>query len=277
MPDIFQYIDFRSYLGDYYNSHKMKGSNFSYRWFSSKVGVKNPNFLQWVIEGKRKLPKLKIPIICSVLNLNDKESQYFENMVNFIQSKSLEDKDFYFRSILEQRKPSVASKLTTAQYAHYSNWYNEAIRILLTYIKFKPTDNLSYRKLGRMISPSISGGQARKAIQQMLDLEMVIIDKGGYVKVAEHITTTGDEVESFFIKRFHQSMISLAAESINRFPANTREISGITMSISENCFKVIKKEIQNTRVRILEAVEMDKDSDSLYQFNVQLFPLVPKK
>lgn len=277
MPDIFRYIDFREYLRDYYNEQKEVNNQFSYRWFATKVGVKAPNFLQWIIEGKRKLAEGKVPVFCSILNLSEKESQYFSDMVHFIQSKSLGDKDFYFRSLLELRKPSPASNLTQAQYEHYSKWYNEAIRILLTYIDFKPDGELSYRKLGRMISPSISGGQAHKALDQMLHLNMIHTDKDGFLRTTEEITTTGDEVRSFFIKRFHESMITLAAESIDRFPSHVREISGITMSISDESFEIIKKEIQQTRKRILETVEMDKKSDTVYQFNVQLFPLVPRK
>ncbi len=277
MVDIFKFIDFRSYLGEYYREQKQLNPTFSYRYFSAQMGIKAPNFLQWIIEGKRNLSLKNVPQISLILEHSEKESIYFENLVKFGQAKLLADKDFYFRVLMEQRKPSPAAQVTELQYEHFSHWYNEALRVLFTYLDVKIDENYDFRKLGRMISPGISGAEARRSVQLMKKLNMISIGHDGLVEVTDRITTTGDEVRSFFVKKFHESMIHLAAESIDRFPSEVRDISGVTMSLSEESFETIKNEIQQTRKRILSIVEQEENHDSLYQLNVQLFPLVPKK
>ena len=79
------------------------------------------------------------------------------------------------------------------------------------------------------------------------------------------------------MQKFHEKMIALARESMDRFPSETRDISSVTMSISNDCFALIKKEVQQMRKRVMELITMDKQPENVYQLNFQLFPLVPKK
>jgi hypothetical protein len=43
--DVFEYLDYRRLLEDYYRLHKPHG--FSYRAFSLRAGVRTPNYLNW--------------------------------------------------------------------------------------------------------------------------------------------------------------------------------------------------------------------------------------
>ena len=123
---IYSYLDYRLYLKDYYDSAKKINPRFSYRYFSERVGVKAPNFLQWLIEGKRNLAKVTIPKVAKALNLDKKETEYFSNLVLFTQAKTISAKTQYFNKLLEIRRPFKAGLISEAQYKHYSHWYNEA-------------------------------------------------------------------------------------------------------------------------------------------------------
>jgi uncharacterized protein (TIGR02147 family) len=274
---IYSFLDYRLYLKNYYNQAKKANHNFSYRYFSRKVGVKAPNFLQWLIEGKRNLAKNTIPKVAKALKLNQKESEYFTNLVLFTQAKTINTKTGYFEKLLEIRKSFNAKQLEESQYEHYSNWYYEAIRELLKYIEFNPKPRYAYRNLGKMVCPAITESQARKAIKQLLKLGLVFQDKNSIIKQSEDFITTGDEVNSFFVRKFHETMISLAKESQDRFQPEVRDVSSVTMSISDDCFALIKKEIRQMRKRVMELVEMDNKPNNVYQLNFQFFPLVPKK
>jgi uncharacterized protein (TIGR02147 family) len=71
-------------------------------------------------------------------------------------------------------------------------------------------------------------------------------------------------------------MITIARESMDRFPSEIRDISSVTMSISDECFALIKKEVQQMRKRVLELVKIDTNPNNVYQLNFQFFPLVKK-
>lgn len=276
LETVYSYLDFREFLRSYYNRMKLEDKRFSYRSFSASIGLKAPNFLQWIIEGKRDLSTKNISSVAKVIGLHEDETQYFVILVMFGQAKSIAEKDQYFNRLIELRKPFVTSTLEEFQYEHFSNWYNEAIRVLLNMIDFHPNEQYAFRRLARMLRPKISESQARSAIKKMLALGLVVKDDKGYIRQAERIISTGDEVRSFFIKRYHEEMIDLAKASMDNIPSEERDISGITMNVSDKCFDLIKKEIQQVRKRILEFVELDEASDNLYQMNIQLFPIAKK-
>lgn len=276
MKSIYQYLDFREYLSDYYQVMKRKDSSFSYRSFSASLGIKASNFLQWIIEGKRDLAEKKIFPVATIIGLEDKEVEYFYLLVKFGQSKTISEKDDYLNKLLELRKPFIISVLDEYQYEHFNNWYNEAIRVLLNMINFNPNEQYAFRRLARMLRPKITESEARNSIKKMMALGLVKKDNRGYIRQTDKIISTGDEVKSFFIKRYHEEMIDLAKASIDNFSSAERDVSGITMNVSDKCFQLIKKEIQQTRKRILELIEMDEESDNLYQMNIQIFPIAKK-
>ena len=54
-PEVFEYLDYRKYLRDFYASRKRGGRGFSYRAFSRRAQLQSPNYLKLVIEGQRNL------------------------------------------------------------------------------------------------------------------------------------------------------------------------------------------------------------------------------
>jgi uncharacterized protein (TIGR02147 family) len=271
--NIYCYTDYRIYLRDFYKKKKEISPGFSYRVFSRRAEVKAPNFLQWLIEGKRNLAITTIPRVCVALGLKDGELEYFHYLVLFNQARTIKEKTEYFLNLIELRKQSRITLINELQFEHYQNWYNEAIRELLRYYKFVPSEKYAYRKLARRLSPEIDENMARKAIRQLLKLGLLKEGEDGVLKQTEHFISTGDEVDNFLIKTFHKTMITLAGDSLDKHSKEVRDISSVTMSISNDCFNLIKNEIQLFRKRILEMVKVDKESENVYQLNFQFFPL----
>jgi uncharacterized protein (TIGR02147 family) len=274
--NIYSYTDYRSYLRDFYIWKKEASPGFSYRVFSRRAEVKAPNFLQWLIEGKRNLAHTTIPRVCTALGLTGLEIEYFHELVLFNQSETIKEKTVCFLKLAELRKPAKIKLIKEIQFEHYQNWYNEAIRELLSYYRFVPTEKYAFRKLARLLAPEIDENLARKAIKLLLQLALIEETDDGSLRQSENFISTGDEVDSFLVRTFHQTMITLAGESLDRFPRELRDVSSVTMSISDDCFDLIKKEIQVFRKHILEMIKLDKESQNVYQLNFQFFPLTKK-
>ncbi|MGA2506248.1 MAG: TIGR02147 family protein [Chitinispirillaceae bacterium] len=273
---IYSFLDYRRYLKAYYDYSKDHDPTFSYRAFSRQVGVKAPNFLQWLIEGNRNLAKKTIAKVASAMQLDPKEEEYFTALVHFNQSKTINEKTRFFEKLMELYPAVTATALTQAQYQHYANWYNEAIRELLNYYRLDPDEKWAFRKLARMLRPEITESQARTSLKQLMQLGLVKKRNDGRFRLVDEFITTGDEAKNFFIQKYHEAMITIARESMDRFPSEIRDISSVTMSISDECFTLIKKEVQQMRKRVLELVKMDTNPNNVYQLNFQLFPLVKK-
>jgi len=277
IPIIYSFLDYRQYLKAFYNYCKNNDKSFSYRVFSRHAGVKAPNFLQWLIEGKRNLANKTIDNVTAAMKLGPKEKEYFATLVYFNQSKTIDEKTRFFKKLMELHIPIATTALTQVQYEHYANWYNEVIRELLNYYRFDPNEKWAYRKLARTLNPKITESQARNAIKQLLQLGLVKKGQNGIFRQVDEFVSTGDEAKSFFIRKYHETMIARARESMDRFPSEVRDISSVTMSISDECFALIKQEVRQMRKRVMELVKMDTRPNNVYQLNFQFFPLVTQK
>ena len=82
-PEIARYSCYRAFLKDFFTYKKSLRSGFSYRQFSLLVGLRSPNYLQLVIQGKRNLTETTGRRLAEALKLSAKEVNYFEALIRF--------------------------------------------------------------------------------------------------------------------------------------------------------------------------------------------------
>ncbi|HMA63747.1 MAG TPA: DUF4423 domain-containing protein, partial [Chitinispirillaceae bacterium] len=177
--------------------------------------------------------------------------------------------EHYFDKLSSVCKATDISRLRQDQYSYFAEWYVSALRSFLPLFNF---DN-DYAAIGRFFDPPISAPQVRKAIELLEQLGLLSVDKNGKYSVASLSVSTGDEVKSLALASFHRQSLELAIRSINKTQPESRDISGVTMSVSQNGFEQIKREIQAFRKKIMSIAENDRAEDRVVQCNIQLFPL----
>jgi uncharacterized protein (TIGR02147 family) len=276
---IFDYDNYRTYLHDACAFEKKRNPNFSLRYFALKAGypVSTASILVSVIKGHRNLSEGYMAKFMKGLGLKGKEAEYFELLVRFNQAKLLHQKNKYFEKLLGFRH-SKSQLLNHYQYDFFSQWYYTAIWTLLGFYKYKVhNSNGELNKIGRLFIPPLSGSQVHKALELLKKLGLVIVDAKGYYQNAHPILSTGDEIRSIQVANYQVATMKLAMESLNRCPSETRDISTLTISISEGTFMKLKDKIQLLRKEILEMAKADASEDRIYQCNLQLFPLLLPK
>ena len=87
MKTIYEYIDYRSYLGDYFIERKKANPRFSHQLFAQKAGIKSSGFVLHVIKGQRNLTKPVLLKISRALGLDSAQTDYFEDLVSFDRAK----------------------------------------------------------------------------------------------------------------------------------------------------------------------------------------------
>jgi uncharacterized protein (TIGR02147 family) len=273
MPKIFLYTDFRKYLKDVFKELKKNNHGFSHRQFSQKLGLSTSNFIWLVMQGKRNLNQSLCIKMSEIFKHTAKESEYFENMVNFLQAKTHKEKDRYFSRMITLRKNSNVGKIDENQYSYFSNWYNPVIRELVTRKKSIKNDFLA---LARQIRPQITEMQARKSVELLLELDM-IREKGGRFVESTPIITTGPEVSSLAIANFHRAMGHLAVESLDSFTKDKRNITACMVGLSINSFEKVKEELASCRSRILNIAKDEQNPTCVYDVNLQFFPVTTEE
>ena len=269
MGSIYEYMDYRTFLRELFEKRKADHPFYSYRLFSQKAGFKSPNFLKLVVDGKRNLTKESVYRVAKAFGLNKRESDYLENLVFLNQSKTLDEKNHYLSRVMKYRVKCDPKLLETSEYDYYSQWFNPVLCELVTAIDFKN----DYKKLANAVLPSITATDAEKSVALLLKLEMIKENEDGTYSRSATSFTTGPQVRSVAVANYHKAMMKLASESIERFPAAKRDITSVTIAVSDETYDNIREKLQSFRREMLELAESDAKPQRVVQLNLQFFPL----
>ncbi len=269
MSRIYAYINSRQFLKDYYEERKKAQPSFSYQYFANKAGFKSKSFIFKVITGQKTLSKTAVFALAQAMELKKHETEYFEAIVNFTQAKSTKEREFYFNHIQSFSKNKPATQLRRDQFDYFSKWYLPAIREIVTYLDFKD----DFEVLARSLNPPITTVQARNAVKALLKLHLIDRLPSGRYCQTDKAVTTGSEMKSLAVTMFQQENLRLAAESMERHDSCERDVSTLTVGVTETGVRHIVEEIALFRKRLIELVEKEEPVDRVYQINFQLFPL----
>lgn len=268
-PDIFEYLDYRRFLADYYTAAKKNNRAFSYRYFARKAGYSSPNFLKLVMDGQRNLSQDSVERFAQVLKLNATESRFFANLVAFNQADGEEEKNEAFERVAASRRFRRARKLDRAFYVYLSRWYYPAVREMVGRSDF--VEDPAW--IAAQLLPPIQPAQAKACLDMLIDLGLVERGPDGRLRRGEASITTGHEVRSLAIGNYHRQMLQRAAESIELVDSAHRDISALTVTIGTHRVSELKERIHHFREVLLDLCDRDEKPDAVYQMNFQLFPL----
>lgn len=270
MVDLFNYLDYRHFLNDFYREQKgKKGSRFSFRTFSRSAGLTSPNFLKLVMDGKRNLGTDGIGCFAKALHLNKEQSAYFENLVHFNQSHTDEERNEWYRRLSASKKYREMKEIEKDYFVYFSHWYYVAVRELVLLPDFKEDPDW----IARRLFPPITTREAAAALELLQKLGLLKRDKKGRLAQSDRTITTAREVQSLAVANFHRQMIQRAMESIERVDRNKRDVSALTVALSKEKFQEAKRRIQEFRRELNVLLSEEGPVDSVYQINFQIFNL----
>lgn len=268
MKSIFEYIDYRKYLHDYYEDKKKTTRHFSYRYFAQKSGITSPSFLKHVIDGKRNLTSAAIEKFITALKLKKKEASYFRNLVQFNQAKTSSEKQEHYAVLRSLFGTVQETVLRGKKYDYFQQWYNPIIRELICLHDFKD----DYAALARSVVPAITEAQARKSLELLLDLKLVEETDTGYRQTSSALIAD-DAITSMAVRSFAEAMLGHAQKALHNVAKTERYISATTMGVSKATYDVLVAEIEAFKDRIKTIVNNDKNSTIVYHLNMELFPM----
>src|SRR5262245_2941178 len=102
-PNIFDYLNYRKFLGDFYTINKQNDPSFSLRSFSRRAGLKSYNYLKLVSDGKRRLSESMLPEFVKGLKLNTTEEAYMRELLHLDRCEKLDEKSESFQRLLKLR------------------------------------------------------------------------------------------------------------------------------------------------------------------------------
>lgn len=267
-PNIFDYYDYSQYLREYYEYERQHTPGFSYRYIQQKTGV-DPGYMFKVFQGKKNLSQDAVLEFIKMMKLGKVKAEYFKAMVLFAKAKNNEDAQVYFEKLLTFSKLSIR-KVDKESYEYYQKWHHAAIRQILSYYPF--TDD--FKALAKMTVPPITETEAKSSVHLLLSLGFIVksTDKPGY-ELTSRFLTTGEEWRSIAIRKFQQDTIMLAHKALDHIPKEERDISTISLTMTEDGLKKAREIIASFRSQMLELANQEENANTAYHVNVQLIPI----
>jgi uncharacterized protein (TIGR02147 family) len=266
---VYEYMDYRAFLADYFRIRKSMSRHFSHRLFARSAGIKSSGYFSEVTGGLRNLSKGKIPGFARALDLDERERVFFERLVAFNDAKPNQAKQKLYEQVIKAL-PSQAQQVKLSQMEYFSKWYYAAVREALSVL---PVSD-DYDVLAAAIHPPITPAQAKGAIRLMENLGLVARDAEGIWR-ARHASLLGKrgEASAVLMRAFQGEMIVRANEALESVPHVHRDISTLTMSVSSQAMGRLKRAIEDFRKQVRGIVRSDSGEDRVVQLNIQMFPL----
>jgi uncharacterized protein (TIGR02147 family) len=266
---LYDFLDYRKFLGAFFQKKKSLNKGFSYRLFCRKAGINSPGFITGAINGSRNLSKGYIEKFAHALGLDDKERAYFELMAAFTHAATDQARQEIY-ALMVKAMPLRIQGLRRSQWEYFSKWYHVAVRETLSILRVRD----DYAALAQRLHPPITAAQAKDAVALLADLGLVERDAEGCWK-ARHVSlvTKGDESESLLFRAYRREMLARAVEALDGVPAAAQNQSCVTLSVSPAGMERILAHLEEFHKRVIETVQADRGEDRVVQINMQVFPL----
>jgi uncharacterized protein (TIGR02147 family) len=265
---VFEYLDYREYLTDFYTHQKANSYGFSYRTFAKAVGCKSVNHPHLVITGRRNLTSAMGVRFAQACGLTEEEQAYFSDLVAFTQAKTPTEKQHFYTRLGRYAPFRKVHKLSEAQATYFSKWFIPATRELAARADFRAEPHW----IANMLQPSITVSQAKQALKTLGELGLIAVDAAGSVTRSEPLVSSGGPLGHHLVA-FHREMLERASEAIELIPREEREISSVTVCVSQKRLIELKQQLREFRQQLLRTAEQDDEPERVVQINVQLFPL----
>jgi uncharacterized protein (TIGR02147 family) len=270
-PRIFTYLDYRAFLEDFFAFRKSQDPEFSLRTFARvpPLALSSSSFISAVLKGRKNLSQNLRLRFARAMELEPAETDYFELLIQFNQSKSADEKAHY-QSQLARFHGSRARVLNDAQQRFYARWY---YGVVWHYFALRQ-DNNSPARIAKSIFPPLVPQQVEEAIRVLLELRLIKKLANGFAVTDRHLAA-GRAFRGAAAREHHKEFMRLAQEGIERGPAEDRRFHVTSFSISPRGRERILERIDALRAEVRELAEADEGGtggERIYALAMQMFP-----
>jgi uncharacterized protein (TIGR02147 family) len=267
---IFEFSDYHHFFKAFYQYGKAAKRFFSYRYLAKRSGVAASLFIA-VMRGDRKISPAMAKKYAAGMELTARETDYLQALVDFERAKTHAQKNDAFSRMIRLRGQSKIKFLDADQYEYFSRWYHCAIRELISLPFFKEDQSW----IAATLQPAINAKMAGRSLKLLERLNLVQRDETGKLRVTDKAISSEYEMKTLSLRNFSLEMLDRARESLENALVEKREISGLTMGVSNECIERIKQRIRIFKEEIISMIVDDKkEPASVYQMNFQFFPLI---
>lgn len=221
-----------------------------------------------VLNGQRRPGRKMAQKLADYFTFNERERRYF---LDLIQLEKVQHDPHLKVLVLEELKRLSPNRkfqlLDDKTFSLISSWYFYAIRQMCRMrLPVKEVEDIQTRLLFPLTPSKI-----RSALEIMLELGLLEKTDAGFRPTSAHLKTT-DDIQSEAIRRFHESVLAMAAKSVRMFKPQERELRAVTLSFNADQLPAVQTRIREFSDQLAEEFGQSC-GDSVFQLAIQFFPI----
>jgi uncharacterized protein (TIGR02147 family) len=266
------YLNYRDYLEAIFHALKQIDSQYTYFDFAEDAGLGRNNLMNALVRNRRPLTLKTAKKIVQHLGLVGRERQYFEALVEHSYARDPIEREAILRKMVMLKGSLVANELDRWQLEFFSHWSNAVLLELMSL----EDSTLEPEWFQEQVRPKITVDEIRHGLELLCRIGYAKRDeeKNKYIPLQTDVST-GPEVASVAMIRYHQTLLDLARAAVVDVPSEQREINSLVLSVTQEEFEAIKASIQEFSQKIFDShPPQTPDSTSrVVQISMQVFPL----
>jgi uncharacterized protein (TIGR02147 family) len=266
--NIFDYVDFRTFLKEFFKEKKLIDKKYSQRFIIQKIGASSSGWFADMVSGRKKLSSTFQMRLVQLLHLGPREQQYFNSLVDYNQADTHELKQKTYQRLLDfhELKPEVLGR---DHYEYFTKWYYTAIRELFLLEDFTG----DYNSLSKRLIPNITPHQAKEAVVLLEKLQLIEHQSHGVWKPKnQHVSKDTNSQPIHFINYLKTNM-EVAMKSLETTPKEERNFSALMVGLNEENFKLVQDELKLLKEKIKTLSAQPQEGARVYQLLIQAFPM----
>lgn len=269
LPLLRDYTSYRDYLRDWYEHKKVSRAGFSFRKFSSVLGLKSPNFMQLVLSGQRNLSQELAEKIAEVMKLRGAERSYFLSLVDLEQARTDEETHRAEKLLLVARKKLVTSHIDKAREKVVSEWYHMLVRELVFLPEFEPIGEFVSRALNGLISEE----QGAESIRLLIETGFLVRDETGTYGAQDVAVDTGDYVFTrAAMEKHHGDTLVAWGKNLSTLNPKEQELGLLHIPIASDKVEELRQRVRRFQDEIIGWLCEEKNPDRVVQLGTYIIP-----
>lgn len=267
-----EFLDYREYLEARYQFFKSVDPKYTYFDCAEDSGLGHNNLMNALIRGRRPLTPKTCKKLVAHFGLVGKERQYFEALVEHSYARDPIVREQVFRKLIALKGRLVVNELDRLQLEFFSHWSHA---VLLELMNFADS-TLDPEWFQDRIRPKLTQDEVKSGLELLCRIGYARRneDLGKYESIQTDVST-GAEVESVALVRYHQTLLDLARSAVTDCPAEEREINSLVLTLTVEELRLLKEKIQEVSQQIYEEhpARPDARNVQVVQVSMQVFPL----
>jgi len=269
-PPIQDYLDYKDYLHDWLAWKKQVSPRFSHRALARRMGQSSPSIGVDLVAGRRRLTPALMPPLCKALGLKAEERRYLGLLVDLERARTPQERNEAWERLSAHRWFRKARRVEGEGFRYVSDWTCPAIRELALRPDFR--DDPAW--IGRTLRPQITESHARRSLETLLGLGLLVRDEHGRLQQAEASVVTPTQVQGLAVHNYHHGVFTLARDGITRFEAAERHYTGVTVCVPQSLVPELKREVAAFVERMLDKCDNAQGTpERVYQLQLAVFPM----